>query len=45
MHTLVRARMTGLGREREGVGTLETIAFGPHAPSGLTGILDGAPAA
>ena len=43
-HTPVRARMTGLGRERTGIGTLETIPFGPHAPSGLTGILDGAPA-
>jgi len=37
-HQLVRARMG----ERSGVGTLETIVFGRHAPSGFTGILDGA---
>src|SRR5262245_23471866 len=42
-HTICRARMRGDGREREGFGLLETIAFGPHAPSGLRGILDGAP--
>jgi hypothetical protein len=28
--------------DRTGVGTLETICFGRHAPSGFTGILDGA---
>lgn len=44
VHTPVRARMMGPGGERHGVGTLETIARGPHAPSGLTGSLDGAPA-
>jgi hypothetical protein len=37
-HQLVRARMG----DRTGVGTLETICFGRHAPSGFTGILDGA---
>jgi hypothetical protein len=37
-HQLVRARMG----ERTGVGTLETIVFGRHAPSGFKGILDGA---
>lgn len=26
---------------REGVGVLEQLVFGPHAPSGLTGLLDG----
>jgi hypothetical protein len=41
-HTLCRARMRGAGRERRGHGLLETIAFGPHGPSGLRGILDGA---
>jgi hypothetical protein len=39
VHHICRARMG----EREGVGTLETIAFGPHAPSGFSGLLDGAP--
>jgi hypothetical protein len=29
--------------ERRGVGTLETVAFGAHAPSGFRSILDGAP--
>lgn len=28
--------------ERDGIGVLEQIAFGPHRPSGLTGLLDGA---
>jgi len=42
-HTLCRARMRGDGRVREGHGLLETIAFGPHAPSGFRSILDGAP--
>jgi hypothetical protein len=37
-HQLVRARMG----ERSGVGTLETIVFGRHAPSGFRSILDGA---
>ena len=37
-HQLVRARMG----DRVGVGTLETICFGRHAPSGFTGMLDGA---
>jgi hypothetical protein len=36
---LCRAR---LGKA-EGIGVLEQLAIGPHAPSGLTGLLDGAP--
>jgi hypothetical protein len=28
---------------RRGVGVLEQLVIGPHAPSGLTGLLDGAP--
>jgi hypothetical protein len=36
---LVRARQG----DREGLGVLEQLAIGPHAPSGLTGLLDGAP--
>jgi hypothetical protein len=30
-----------MGR-REGVGILEQLVLGPHAPSGFTSILDGA---
>lgn len=37
---VVRATMGG----REGVGVFEQLVLGPHAPSGFTGILDGAPA-
>jgi len=39
LHTqqVVRARMG----DEEGVGVLEQIAIGPHAPSGLQGFLDG----
>ena len=39
LHQICRARMG----ERRGVGTLETIAFGPHQPSGFAAFLDGAP--
>ena len=28
--------------DRRGLGILEQLAIGPHAPSGLTGLLDGA---
>ena len=35
---LVRARMG----ERQGIGVLEQLMIGPHAPSGFTGLLDGA---
>lgn len=38
---LVRARMRGGdGREREGVGMLEQLVIGPHAPSGFEALLD-----
>lgn len=37
VQTLCRARMG----EREGLGVLEQLAFGPHEPTGLTGVLDG----
>jgi hypothetical protein len=37
VQTLCRVRM---GDER-GVGVLEQLAFGPHEPSGLTGLVDG----
>lgn len=39
VHQICRAQMG----ERRGVGTLETVAFGAHAPSGFRSILDGAP--
>lgn len=37
VQTLCRVRFG----ERSGVGVLEQLAFGPHEPSGLTGLLDG----
>ncbi len=37
IQTLCRVRMG----DREGVGVLEQLAFGPHAPTGLTGLVDG----
>ncbi len=36
---LCRARMEG----REGIGVLEQLVIGPHAPSGFRSIIDGAP--
>jgi hypothetical protein len=39
VQTLCRARTGG----REGIGVLEQLAIGPHAPSGFRGLLDGAP--
>jgi len=38
VQTLCRATFDG----RQGIGILEQLAIGPHAPSGLTGLLDGA---
>jgi hypothetical protein len=37
IQTLCAVRMG----DREGVGVLEQLAFGPHAPSGLSGFTDG----
>ena len=37
IQTLCKVRMG----DREGVGVLEQLVFGPHEPTGLTGILDG----
>jgi len=37
VQTLCRVRFG----DRSGVGVLEQLAFGPHEPSGLTGLLDG----
>lgn len=39
VQALCRARMG----EREGVGILEQLVIGPHAPSRISGLLDGAP--
>jgi hypothetical protein len=40
---LMRARLrTDGGPERTGIGILEQAAIGPHAPSGFTGLRDGA---
>ncbi len=39
VHQICRARMG----DRTGVGTLETVVFGRHDPSGFKSILDGAP--
>jgi hypothetical protein len=43
IQALCRATLTGRGEPRRGVGILEQLVLGPHAPSGLQGILDGAP--
>jgi hypothetical protein len=40
VQTLVRATVDG---GEVGVGVLEQLVIGPHGPSGLTGLLDGAP--
>lgn len=40
IHQMVNATMG----DRQGIGTLETIVFGRHDPSGFKDILDGAPA-
>lgn len=44
VHQILRARMAGPDCERRDIETLETMCFGPHAPPGLHGFLDGAPA-
>jgi hypothetical protein len=43
VHQLVRAHLQAPDGARDGVGILETMCFGPHAPSGFIGFLDGAP--
>lgn len=43
VHQLVRAHLNAPDGRQTGVGILETMCFGPHAPSGFTGFLDGAP--
>jgi hypothetical protein len=44
IQALCRARLTGRGEERVGMGILEQLVLGVHEPSGFTGLLDGAPA-
>ncbi len=40
---LCRARLRGMGGDgEEGIGVLEQLAIGPHAPSGFEGLFDGA---
>jgi hypothetical protein len=43
IQALTRAVLTENGQERQGFGVLEQLLIGPHAPSGFTSILDGAP--
>ena len=43
IQALCRARLTGSGEERVGIGILEQLVLGVHEPSGFTGLLDGAP--
>jgi hypothetical protein len=43
VQAFVRAHLTGPGLERDGMGVLEQLVIGPHAPSGFKEILDPAP--
>lgn len=43
VHQLVRARMDSPHGGKSGIGVLETMCFGPHAPSRFRHFLDGAP--
>ena len=43
IQALARATLTDNGKTHSGVGVLEQFLIGPHAPSGFTGMLDGAP--
>jgi hypothetical protein len=43
IQALARASFEDHGRTIEGFGVLEQFIMGPHAPSGLTGVLDPAP--
>jgi hypothetical protein len=40
----VQQVVTATWGEREGIGVFEQLVLGPHAPSGFTDLLDGAPA-
>lgn len=43
IQALARATLTDSGKSYEGAGVLEQFLIGPHAPSGFTNMLDGAP--
>ncbi|WP_447760352.1 hypothetical protein [Sphingopyxis panaciterrae] len=43
VQALIRADLTDGDRSDSGVGVLEQLFVGPHAPTGLTGLLDPAP--
>jgi hypothetical protein len=43
VQALARAVLTENGQERQGFGVLEQLLVGPHAPSRLTALFDGAP--
>lgn len=43
VQAFVRAHLTSGGFEQEGVGVLEQLVIGPHAPSGFTDLFDPAP--
>jgi hypothetical protein len=43
VQALVRAELTDGDRNDSGIGILEQLFVGPHAPSGLAGLMDPAP--
>ncbi len=42
IQAICTARHEGVGQASDGVGSFEQLVIGPHAPSGLTGLFDGA---
>lgn len=42
VQAIAKARHEGGGASSEGIGIVEQLVFGPHSPSGFTGINDGA---
>jgi hypothetical protein len=42
VQAICKARHEGAGLSSEGVGVVEQLVIGPHAPSGFKEILDGA---
>jgi hypothetical protein len=43
IQAICSAHLSGPGVERDGMGVLEQLIIGPHAPSGFKDILDTAP--
>jgi hypothetical protein len=43
IQAIAAATHEGAGLRADGIGIVEQLVIGPHAPSGLTGVLDGAP--